>query len=297
MNRRLTFVFVGVFGLVSFCLIAARNPNGEPGTRRRGIIQTAEHAAPDAPSWKNPPPFKYDGFTFTRIRYSSKGLLRSNGLYLGGRGSRFGDVRWSIDYPDADINLAFRLQQLTSLKADRDSTIIELTDPELARYPFIYIVEPGDLGFEDDEVPILRNYLLNGGFLMFDDFWGEAEWENMADEMHRIFPDKEFVDLPADHPIFKGIFPLEKNRLQTPNVRVGERSKDTGVTWEREDAKEVHFRGLYDDKGRLMVLACHNTDNGDGWEREGEYEYFFHEFSEKKNYPLAINIIFYVMTH
>ena len=290
MNRRFALVLIAAFAFGGLCLFAARNPTGELGTRRRGPIRTVEHAAPDAPAWKNPPPFKYDSFAFTRVRYSAKGRLRSNGFF-------FGDRRWSIDYPDADINLAFRLQQLTSLKADRDSTILELTDPELARYPFIYMVEPGDLGFEEDEVPILKNYLLNGGFLMFDDFWGEAEWENMAEEMRRIFPDKEFVDLPADHPIFNGIFKLDKTRLQTPNVRVGENSQYTGITWEREDAKQVHFRGLYDDKGRLMVLACHNTDNGDGWEREGEYQYFFHEFSEKKNYPLAINIIFYVMTH
>lgn len=289
MNRRLLIAAV-MLVLGGAILIASTMPPGQPGTRRRGVVRTVEHEAPDAPSWRNPPPFKFDSFAFTRVRYSPKGRLLSNGFY-------FGDRRWSIDYPDADINLAFRLQQLTSLKADRDSTILELTDPELARYPFIYMVEPGDLMFEADEVPILRNYLLNGGFLMFDDFWGEAEWDNMEDEMHRIFPDRDFVDLPADHPIFNGVFKLDKNKLQTPNVRVGENSKYTGVTWEKPDAKEVHFRGIYDDKGRLMVLACHNTDNGDGWEREGEYEYFFHEFSEKKNYPLGINIIFYVMTH
>ena len=80
----------------------------------------------------------------------------------------------------------------------------------------------------------------------------------------------------------------------------GERSQYDGVTWEYhdgEECREVHFRGIFDDKRRMMVFIAHNTDNGDGWEREGEYEYFFREFSEKKAYPLGINIVFYAMTH
>ena len=88
--------------------------------------------------------------------------------------------------------------------------------------------------------------------------------------------------------------------MQVPNVRDGEWSKTTHITWERNhvgNTRDVHFRAIFDDKGRIMVMICHNTDNGDGWEREGEYEYYFHEFSEKKAYPLGINIVFYAMTH
>ena len=138
---------------------------------------------------------------------------------------------------------------------------------------------------------------------MADDFWGERQWENFAAEMRRVFPDREFQELPMDHPIFGCVFDLrgkKKNELQVPNFRTGENSQHTGVTWEYhngEECREVHIRGLFDDKGRMMAIACHNTDNGDGWEREQEYHYFFSEFSEKRAYPLAINIIFYVMTH
>ena len=82
-----------------------------------------------------------------------------------------------------------------------------------------------------------------------------------------------------------------------PNVGLGMESQHTGITWEREDAREVHHRAIFDDKGRIIVLATHNTDNGDGWEREGESDYYFHNFSEKIAYPLGINIIFYIMTH
>ncbi len=245
----------------------------------------ASHSG-ETPLWKNPAGFERDVFTFVRIRYRSQ--------YGGYRGSR----RWATDFPDADLNLSWRLQQMTSLKVDPDPKVVELTDPALFRYPFIYIVEPGDLAFTDEEIPTLRRYLLNGGFLMLDDFWGEREWDNMAAEMKRVFPERDFADLPRQHPLFHAVFDLPQTlNLQCPNYDLGERSQYTGVTWERDDARETHIRGLTDDHGRLMVLACHNTDNGDGWEREGEYPYYFREFSEKKAYPLGINIIFYVMTH
>jgi hypothetical protein len=102
--------------------------------------------------------------------------------------------------------------------------------------------------------------------------------------------------------IFHCVFDLNvpKNKLQTPNFAAGENSQYTHVTWEYHDGEEcteMHVRGMFDEKGRLMIIATHNTDNGDGWEREGEYEYFFREFSEKRAYPLGINIIFYLMTH
>jgi len=98
---------------------------------------------------------------------------------------------------------------------------------------------------------------------------------------------------------------VPKNKLQTPNERLGARSRETGVTWEShyqrdgsvENCTEMHIRALFDDKGRMMVIATHNCDNGDGWEREGEDDYFFHEFSEKRAFPLGINIIVYCMTH
>jgi hypothetical protein len=134
---------------------------------------------------------------------------------------------------------------------------------------------------------------------MIDDFWGEAEWANMARELRRVFPDRSFVDLPRSHAIFHCVFDLpDELNLQCPNVDLGTASEHNGgVTWERPDAHDVHIRGIFDDKGRLCVIACHNTDNGDGWEREGENQYYFREFSEKKAYPLSINIIFYSMTH
>lgn len=247
------------------------------------------------PTWEESPTMPRDDFTFVRIRYRSHG---------GGWGRGGGGVWWT-DSPDADLNLSYRLHDMTSLKVNPDpiSCELELTDPRLYDFPFIYIVEPGRLEFDDEEVAALRNYLLNGGFLMVDDFWGQAEYDNFFGEIKRVLPDRDPVELDMSHPIFNMVFPLKmtKNELQIPNVGQGMRSQYDGVTWEEDheggNVRNVHIQGIFDDKNRLMVVICHNTDNGDGWEHEGQNEYFFREFSEKKAYPLFINILFYVMTH
>jgi hypothetical protein len=236
----------------------------------------------ETPMWTNTPGFERDVFTFVRVRY-----------HAGGRGGR-GD--WTTDYADSDLNLSYRLQQMTSMKVNPDPYWLRLSEAELLEYPFLYIVEPGALQFTEEEAIALRKYLLNGGFLMFDDFWGRAEWANVEENMRLVFPDREFVELQLDHSIYQRPFPI-RSKDQVPNVGLGTQSQFDGRTWERWDAQEVHHRAIFDDYQRMMVIATHNTDNGDGWEREGENDYYFHNFSEKIAYPLGINIIFYVMTH
>lgn len=245
------------------------------------------------PDWEPDKEFARDVFTFVRIRYSSG---YGGGRYGGGYGRGYGRGRWATDYPDSDLNFSYRLQQLTSMEVDPDGVVLELTDPKLFDYPFIYIVEPGGLMFSEEEVKALRRYLLNGGFLMVDDFWGEDEWYNFYYEIKRVFPDREPVELELDHPIFHAVFDL-KERPQIPSIGHALNGRYYGITWERADAREVHYKAIYDDKGRIMAVICHNTDLGDGWEREGENEWYFHEFSEKKAYPMGINIVFYAMTH
>ena len=235
-------------------------------------------------AWEVEEEFRKDVFTFNRIKYDVWG-------YNG-----WGGEHWATDAPDAEWNYVFRLQQVTSMKVHPKGQVIQLTDKELFNQPFIYIVEPGSLLFSEDEVTTLRKYLLNGGFLMVDDFWGERQWHNLYEQLKRVLPDREPEDVQLDHPIFNCVFPL-KERPQIPNIRTGTESQYTGITWETYDSQEVHYRAFYDDKRRIMVMICHNTDLGDGWEREGENEYYFREFSEKKAYPLGINILFYAMTH
>jgi len=235
-----------------------------------------------APNWTNAPAFLRDAFTFTRVHYDVDPNAPGHS----------GQLRWSIDFPDSDLNLSWRLKQLTSLQVNPDGRVLRLTEDELYHYPFLYFVEPGRMLLSDQEADILRRYLLNGGFVMFDDFWGETEWGVFELQMKKVFPDKFPVDLPMTHKIFHCVFDLR----ETPQVP-GLPHYQAGRTYERLDAKDPHYRGISDDKGRLMVLICHNTDMGDGWEREGEDEGYFRDHAEKFAYPLGVNIVFYAMTH
>lgn len=264
-------VTISLFLLMFTGMLDAQRLLPDPRYNRNGV-----------PDWKIDQEFGHDVFTFVRVRYSS--WNRNQG-------------KWSTDYPDSDLNFSYRLQQLTSMQVDPNGKILELTDKELFNYPFLYMIEPGHIELRDDEIKALRKYLLNGGFLMIDDFWGSQEWDNFAFEMRRVFPKRKFTELDLKHPIFHCVFDL-KVKPQVPAIQTALEGRPYGITWERgEDGREPHYKALYDDKGRMMAIACHNTDLGDGWEREGENHWYFKEFSEKYAYPMGINIVFYAMTH
>jgi hypothetical protein len=258
------------------------------------------------PNWKVDETFKKDVFTFVRVEYDSYG--RGGGRFGGGRfggGGGFGGRRrggfgggWLTDFPDSDLNFSFRLQQLTSLKVNPDPITMRLTDERLCDYPFIYIIEPGGLSFSPEEGAALRRYLLNGGFLMVDDFWGDFQLNNFLEQLKlHVFPEDQYdpKELPLDHDIFRCVYRL-KEKPQVPSIHTWQWS---GLTWEDHGpgSETVHYLGINDDKGRLVAIICHNTDLGDGWEREGESEEYFHQFAENKSYPMGINIVTYAMTH
>jgi hypothetical protein len=270
-NLGLCLACAGLALLAALAQTRVRRP--PPTTVDRGSI----------PKWDLPAAFPHDCFTFVRIKYSSTYERSSHA--------------WWTDYPDADLNLSWRLHELTSLKVDPDGLVVELTDPRLFAYPFVFMSGVPGAVLSEEEITSLRRYLLNGGFLMVDDFWGEADWVEFDQGiLKRVFPNREVKELPLEHPIFHAVFDL-KEKPQIPNVGFASRMRGTGITWEKSDAREPHYRGITDDKGRLMVLICHNTDLGDGWEEEATDPYYFSEFSEKKAYPLGINIVFYVLTH
>ncbi len=249
------------------------------------------------PNWKNEGRFKHDVFTFVRVQYDSGGFR--GGGFGGGRRYRGWGGGWATDFPDSDLNFSFRLQQLTSLKVNPDPIILRLTDPKLFDYPFLYMIEPGALSFSDEEVTALRRYLLNGGFLMVDDFWGDYQWDNFYNEIKRVFPEPQHepVELDISHEIFRCVYPL-KEKPQVPSIHSWP-GPGSNITWEEHggDSRTVHYKAIFDDNKRMMAIICHNTDLGDGWEREAENEDYFHEFSEKKSYPMGINIVTYAMTH
>ena len=248
-----------------------------------GLLPLLTAAPQDGlPQWRLDPEFASDAFTFVRIRYASSRPPRWN---------RRGD--WATDYPDSDLNFSFRLQQLTSLEVNPEGLVLDLTDPRLFEYPFLYLIEPGNLLFREPEVGALRRYCLNGGFLMVDDFWDDDEWANFYVQIKRVFPDREVTEVPLEHEIFHIVYDL-KEKPQIPSIHTAR----NGVSYERgRNTRTPHYRAIYDDQGRIMVFICHNTDLGDGWEREGEAEWYFEEYSEKKAYPLGINIVIYALTH
>jgi len=231
------------------------------------------------PSWEIDKEFKEDVFTFVRVKYTS----------FSDRGD-WG--KWRTDYLDADVNFSYRLQELTSLEVDPNGKILKLTEPDLFNYPWIYIIEPGHMMLTDNEVDSLRRYLLNGGFLMVDDFWGEDEWYQFYSQIKRVFPDREPEELPLEHEIFHCVYDLQEKPI-IPSIGHAMSGRRT----ERWDAAEAHYKGIFDDKGRMMAIICHNTDLGDGWEQEGADPWYFNKYSEKFAYPLGINIVVYAMTH
>jgi hypothetical protein len=272
---RKSYLLLALLLVVTATAVAQRGRGG--GGRFRNF-ETDIVDRGNLPMWDNAPRFKADIFTFVRVKYSSY--------------DRWG--KWRTDFPDSDLNFSYRLKELTALEVDPNGKVLELTDEALFDYPFLYLIEPGDMSLDEREVAGLRKYCLNGGFLMVDDFWGEREWYNFYHEIKRVFPEREPIELPLEHEIFHCVYDLKK-KPQVPSIHSYWRNGQTNDG--RWDAGEAHYKGIFDDKGRMMALICHNTDLGDGWEREAEDGEYFRMFSEKWSYPMGINIVTYAMTH
>jgi len=264
----------------------------------RTARETASHST-ETPNWTNSPGFEHDVFTFARVIFrsdSSPGFRRGPGRQLG----------WWVDYPDADLNLSYRLQQLTSIRTDPDCRVLKLTDPALCDYPLLYLEHAGYMQLSDEEISALRKYLAGGGALFVNDFWSAPEWDGFANEIARVLPKHSWVDLNTDHPVFNSVFDLRgpMHRLRVPTMQFWNEEFDPADprssphrVFRGEGSDQMRVRALLDDHQRIMILAIHNSDVSDGWEREGENDFYFNRFSEKIAYPLGINIIFYLMTH
>jgi hypothetical protein len=229
------------------------------------------------------------GFNFCRALYTS---IRRE---AGGQG-------WSTDYPDAELNFSLRLGELTRTRVSKDATgspdhlVVRLTDDELFQCPYLHIEDVGSAALTEREVEALRTYLLKGGFLWVDDFWGEYAWTIWQNELERILSPTDYPirDLTLDHPVFSAMFDVHA-LPQIPSIQYWRQSG--GDTSERgRDSAVPHFRGVSDASGNLMVLMTHNTDISDSWEREGEDPRFFYNFSPD-GYAVGINVVMYAMTH
>lgn len=271
-----------LLGLSTSAVVAMQRGWGRRGGNRGGFQGQDDRAG--VPMWEHDAKFKNDTFTFARVIYNS----------YGGRG--YGRGGWSTDFPDSDLNFSLRLQQLTSLKVNPTPVQLELTDPKVFDYPFLYMIEVGGMSLSEEEMQAMRKYCFNGGFIMIDDFWGDYALMELLQTLKRVFPDREAKEIPLEHEIFQCVYPLTE-KPQIPSIHSWEY---TGQTWEPNhvgDTRTVHYMAIHDDAGRIVVFICHNTDLGDGWEREGESPEYFQEFAVKKSYPMGINIVTYAMTH
>ena len=245
------------------------------GGVRGGVFQMAPSDMPDR------------DFTVCRIMYES---VRSEPEGAG----------WRTDYPLGETNLMIRFSELTRARVSvgagerPNHWVVRLTDDALFNCPYTMASDVGTMGLNEEEARNLRLYLLKGGFLWVDDFWGTAAWDHWSGVMRQVFPDREIADVPLTDPIFSSQFVVRK----VPQVpRYPFWYATGGETSERgADSREAHFRAIRDDHGRIMVVMTHNTDVADSWEREGESPVYFKEFSVA-GYALGVNVLLYAMTH
>ena len=225
-------------------------------------------------------------FVFARLIYSdgARGLANFRGFRGGGS--------WRTDWPEADKHLTYAIERMSNVRVVMDQDIaIEIMDPNLFSYPFLYALEVGrGMDLSPEEADRLREFMERGGFLVIDDFWGTREWQNWAYQLSKIFPEKEPEQIPIAHPLFHSFFDIEEI-IQVPNVSNGCYG---GPTYER-DGYVPYALGIFDDDRRLMMLINYNTDIGDAWEH-ADQPCYPNEFANYA-FRIAINYIIYSMTH
>jgi Domain of unknown function (DUF4159) len=236
------------------------------------------------PDWQVP-----GEWTFARLMFPPG----PNDGYAG----RFdGDFRqglslWTQDYPRADRHFSQAVRRLTRVqtRSVEQPVMMEAGD-DAFNWPWIYAVQVGEWGFTEQEAKVMREYLLRGGFFMADDFHGDYEWEMFQKRIRYVFPDRPIVDIPDSDAIFHTVFDLN-DRFQIPGAaHLYQGCKNCG-----EGGRGAHWRGIYDDKGRVMVAISYNSDVGDAW-----------EFADDPEYPekfsglairIGVNYVVYAMTH
>lgn len=236
-----------------------------------------EAQLPDAPDDR----FAGLQWRFVRVKYNAVADSLAQDFY---------GEPWYIDAPAAEQNLSRRLKTATAIQVE-DPIVLSLDDPRLFAHPWIYFVEPGNLKLTEGDVAILREFLLRGGTATFDDFHGPIEWDHFAAEMKRVFPAREIVDFPKDHPVYSCFYKLD-GYPQVPGLG----SFLAGRTWEK-GGYVGHLRTIFDDGGRPMLFINWNTDMGDGVEWSNVEEFPGYIKYTSMAYRMMINEIIYALTH
>jgi len=242
---------------------------------------------PLPPDWNQPSEYVFARLMYPQIRGGRGG--RVFGAYGDGNWTQ-GYSMWTQDYPRADRHFLMALRRLTRVNARSVEQPVNLDDgDDVYNWPWLYAVQPGRWSLTDAQAAKLRDYLLRGGFFMADDFWGDDGWEVFMASMQRVFPDREVVDLDDGNPIFHSVFDLS-DRYQVP----GARYIQTGST-EKCQGCPAEWRGIFDDKGRLMVALTPNSDIGDSWEWADDPQYL--EKFSALGIRIGVNYIVYAMSH
>lgn len=203
---------------------------------------------------------------------------------------REGGTSWTQDYPRADRHLAQAVRRLTRIHARSVEQPVNLDwNDEVFRWPWLCAGEMGDWKLTPAQAATLREYLLRGGFLMLDDFWGTEEWDRFNESMRLVFPDRAIVEIENTDAIFHTVYDLD-DRYQVP----GQWALRRGTTY-RSDGAQPHWQGIYDDRGRLMVAISFNSDLGDSWEWADDPSY--PEKYSALGIRIGINYVTYAMTH
>jgi len=256
------------------------------------LVRTPAPAASFAcPISAIPAPDPSYGYYFTRAAYSGAG---------GGFSRRGGFGSWRTDYPEAEFYFSQLVSRLIDIDIYTDrggQNPMCLEDPNLRRFPFLYVVEPGGMNLSQGEIRALRSYLEAGGFMMMDDFWGVRETANVEYQLAQVLPGRPIEDIPLDHPIFNAVYDIDEIR-QVPNISNGRAVAQgyLGARTDEGDNSEVPLvRGIFDDERRLMVIINQNTDLGDAWEH-AEDPWYPLDYSTYAT-EVGINTVVYAMSH
>lgn len=213
--------------------------------------------------------------------------------FFGGGDWRQGGTSWAVDYPRGDRTFAQILRRLTRINVRSVEQPVNPDDgDDIHHWPFLMVGLPGYWQLTDSQAEKIRDYLLRGGFLFCDSFFGSGSWAGFEAGMWQIFPDRQIVDLPDDHPIFHIVYELPTmSKRQIPNLN----SLMGGGGGYLSDGAIPRWRGIFNDDGRLMVLIAFNNDVADSWQWADNPDYPAE--SANLGLRLGVNIAVYAMTH
>ena len=241
----------------------------------------------------DPLPRREAEFHFIRMEYTDLPQFHRG----WGRSSRdgMGSGWWLVDWPAADNHFTIGIERLTRIDTG-DPRHLRLTDPHLFDYPWIYATQTGWWGLTDAEIARLREYLLRGGYLVVDDFWGPEQWEIFRQTMDRVLPGQPIADIDESDTVMHVLYDIEeKDRTFIPGSRHLRRGPGGTVQVYQPEGTMPAWRAINDYHGRMVVAVNFNTDVGDAWEFADVP--YYPEPMTALAYRYGINYIVYSMTH